>query len=540
MKRYLNKLALIFVVLMFSVNTGCEKLEVENLNQPDMERVLASPNDVRSVVMSTFNAYWTAIKVYNIAMTAHVMADHSTCSWGNFAWRDMSNEPRAAWNNDPSYGDSDLSEAVYYGLNAVISTVNDAIVLINGGMNIGTNGADNAMVLASAFVLRGMSIGQLGLTFDKAMVSKTDEAPGGDIPTYLANLDFKPWNEVIEESIKDLKKAIEIIEANPSFTLPASAVNGMSITSDYLKRLASSYAARFLALGARTKAQNDNMAWTANYGWADVLTFANNGITVDFAPVGNGLPWDGGSWWDLNIKYLRQSGWGRVDMRIINMLDPAQPVRYPTDGSGLATLGPPPNGGLAVSPDKRLPVDFQFLPSNDFRPERGGWHFSHYRHSRYDLPATTSTEGLNMGESIGPLRELRAYDNLLMKAEAMVRTGDVPGAAAILNDGANPRKARGELVDVAATADAVLKAIFYERFIELFHNGYMISFCDTRRKDDLQYGSPLHWPVPGKELMALGLPVYTFGGWANADGVNTSNKGQWIWSSYHFPPPAGK
>lgn len=537
MKKYIGKLSLIAAVLLLGFVTACQDLEVENLNQPDMERVLASPDDVRGVVQSTFLSYWRAIKTYNIGKNASVTADQSTCSWGNFAWRDTSEEPRIAWNNDPSYGDADLSEVVYYGLNGVISTVNDAIVLVNGGMQIGPNGRDNAMILATSYLIRGMSIGQLGLSFDKAMVSKTDEAPGGDIPTYLAQLDFKPWNEVIEEAIADLDKAIEIAGAN-QFEWPAGTVAGMTINNTYVRQLASSYAARFLALGARTKAQNDNMSWTNKYGWSDVLAYTNNGITVDFAPVGNGLPWDGGSWWDLNIKYLRQGGWARVDMRIINMMDPAQPVRYPTDGSGLATLGTPPNGGRASSPDKRLGVDFQFLPSNDFRPERGGWHFSHYRHSRYDLPATTSTEGLHMGESIGPLRELRVYDNLLMRAEAMARTGNVGGAAAILNDPSLPRKARGDLGDVAANEADVLNAIFYERFIELFHNGYFISFCDTRRRDELQYGTPLHWPVPGAELMALGLDVYTFGGWANADGVNTSNKGQWIWPYYHFPAPS--
>ncbi|HSV75937.1 MAG TPA: RagB/SusD family nutrient uptake outer membrane protein [Bacteroidales bacterium] len=541
MKKYLNKLALIFAVLILGFNTGCETLEVENLNQPDMRRVLASPDDVRGVVMSSFNSYWVAIKQYNIAMAAHVMADHTTASWGNFAWRDMSNEPRAAWNNDPAYGEADLSESVYYGLNAVISSVNDAIVLINGGMEIGLNGADNPMVLASAHLLRGLSLGQLGLSFDQAMVSKTEEAPGGDVAAYLAALQFQPWSEVIEEALEDLEKVVEIINANPAFTLPAGTVNGMTITSDYMRRLANSYAARFLTLGARTRAQNQTMNWTAKYTWADVLAFTNNGITVDFAPIGNGLPWDGGSWWDLNIKYLRQDGWGRVDMRIINMMDPSQPMRYPTDATGLPTVGTPPNGGVAVSADERLETDFQFIAGNNFIPGRGGWHFSHYRHSRYDMPPTTSTEGLFMGESVGPLRELRAYENLLMRAEAMVRTGNLTGAIAILNDPANPRKSRGDLLDLpgAAPADVILRAIFYERFIELFHNGYLISFCDTRRNDDLQFGSPLHWPVPGRELMALRMPVYTFGGWAAADGVNTSNQGRWIWPLYHFPPPAG-
>jgi starch-binding outer membrane protein, SusD/RagB family len=191
--------------------------------------------------------------------------------------------------------------------------------------------------------------------------------------------------------------------------------------------------------------------------------------------------------------------------------------------------------GEARSIDKRFGVDFMFFASNDFSPERGGWHFSHYRHSRYDFPASTSEEGFGMGESRGPLRELRAYDNELMKAEAMARTGNVGGAKAILNDPNLPRKKRGEMPDVTADAD-VLKAIFYERYVELFHNGYLISFCDMRRTDELQQGTPLHYPVPGRELLALGFELYTFGGYGNADGINTSDGGDWIKPEYHFQP----
>ena len=528
MKRYLKIITILAVVAVFSLNTGCEKLEVENLNQPDMQRVLSSPDDVKTVVQSAFLSYWIAIKTYNVGKTASVAADNSTVSWGNFAWRDVSEEPRTVLNNDPSYGDAIYFQAAFYGLYAVISQVNDALLLIENGMDIGTNGADNNMVKASAFLIRGMALGQLGLAYDKAMVPLHTSD--------LATLDFLPWNEVIEAAIEDLDRAIALADDNV-FSWPSGTINGITVNNTFVSKLASSYVARFLTLGARTKAQNETMSWTTKYDWADVLTYANKGLTADFAPVGNGLPWDGGSWWDLNIKYLRQPGWGRVDIRIINMMDPVQPVRYPTDGNGLAT-GTPPNGGLATSDDGRLTVDFQFLASNDFRPERGGWHFTHYRHSRYDFPATTSTEGLFMGESLGPLRELRVWDNELMKAEALARTVDVPGAAAILNSATGPRKVRGGLADVPATLDDVVHAIYYERLIELFHNGFMIGFCETRRHDDLQYGTPLHWPVPGKELMALGREVYTFGGWANADGINTSNKGQWIWSSYHFTPPS--
>ncbi len=535
MKRYISILTIFAVVLIFGFNTSCETLEVENQNLPDMERVLETPQDVKQVVGGAFQAYWDAIKTYNIGMTADVAADHTTVSWGNFAWQDMSWEPRQAWNNDPAYGESYLSEDVYYGLNAVISQVSDPIVLIQDGMEIGPNGEDNPMILATAHLIRGLSFGQIGLSFDKAMIPRVEEAE--EVSVYLANLEFQPWNIVLEEAIVELEKAIEIADAN-EFAWSESTVPGVSLSNTYISQLASSYAARFLALGARTKAQNDDMSWTDKYSWADVLSFTNNGITADFAPTGNGLPWNGGSWYDLNIKYLRQPGWGRVDMRIINMLDSEQPVRYPTDDAGLPTDQLPPNAGEAVNAvDGRIDTDFEYLASNDFNGARGAWHFSHYRHSRYDDPPTTSSEGYGMGESIGPLFELRVYDNELMKAEAMVRANsDYAGAAGILNDAGNPRKDRGGLDDVAAAEEDVLNAIYYERLIELFHNGYLIGFCETRRHDDLQYGTPLHFPVPGKELMALLMDLYTYGGVNDADGVNTSTGGDWIKDEYHFDP----
>ena len=46
-----------------------------------------------------------------------------------------------------------------------------------------------------------------------------------------------------------------------------------------------------------------------------------------------------------------------------------------------------------------------------------------------------------------------------------------------------------------------------------------------RRRDKLQEGTPLHFPIPSKELNVVGTPVYTFGGVSNADGTGTSNGG---------------
>ncbi len=537
MKRFFNNIIVITVVLALGFTTGCEKLEVENPNQPDIATVLESPDDVRTAVQSAFRSMWTAKKAYTVTMTASVAANHSSASWGNFGWLDNGQEPRTPWNNDPSYGDADLTETPYYNFYATISQVNDALYLINvEGMEVGPGGRDNDMIRASAHLIRGICLGQLGMAFDQAMIPFEDSD--------LALLEFQPWSEVVEAAIEDLKTAAQIAGGAAAFTWPSATMPGLTLNNSYISQLANSYAARFLTIGSRTKAHNDNDISWSSYGWSDVRSFAENGITADFAPIGDGLSWEGGTWWDLGIKYLRNPGWARIHTRVIKLMDPAHWTRYPTDNLGLPLNvdddnfnnphGPDESPGIAYSDDARLLTDFQYLASNNFQPGRGGWFYSHYRHSRYDHPASTNDEGYFMGESLGPLRELRVYENLLMKAEAMLRGGDAAGAAAILNDPGNERKVRGQLPDLAADQATVLDAIFYEREIELANNGWMLHFGDMRRRDLLQQGTPLHYPVPGSELEALEIEIYTFGGYHNADGVNTSDGGDWIKPYYHF------
>ena len=198
-------------------------------------------------------------------------------------------------------------------------------------------------------------------------------------------------------------------------------------------------------------------------------------------------------------------------------MDPAYPKNYWADGVA-QVVHTGMNPGEALSNDARLLSDFEFLPAVDFRPERGYWHFTNYRCKRFDD---------NMWLGLGTLHEFRAYENELYKAEAAAMLGQLDVAVGILNNADLPRKARGELDDIAAGAskDDILKAIFYERDIELIAQGFLLGFYDMRRRDMLQIGQYLHYPVPGKELETLGLEIYTFGGVSKADGVNTSNGG---------------
>ncbi len=500
----INKYKLVLIIsLGLATLWGCEDLNVENYNEPDTARVLASPEDIRTILEGSYLSYWQAQRQTNIHISSLVAADQFTCSWGNFYMRYVANEPRVPWDNTVSAPNDQVSEVFWNDSYAALSQVNDALKLINSGTKIGTNGADNDAMLSFGYFMQGLIIGNIGLAYDKGYVVKEF--------TDLSLLDFLPYKDVIDSAIVSLEKAISIAKGATPFTLNANTINEVPVNNDLIVTLSNSYIARFLALAPRTTAQNQSV------NWQKVLDSAKEGITSDFGPTGNGSPYANATWFDENFIYLAQEGWCRIDNRIINLLDPLYPKKYWTDGiakvvhTGLIA-------GEALSADARLLSDYDFLPSVDFRSDRGYYHFSNYRYKRFDA---------DMYLGLGKLHEFRAYENELYKAEAYAMLGQNAEALKILNSASLPRKNRGGLADLSAssTKDQILKAIFYERDIELTSQGFMIGFYDMRRRDMLQKGQFLHYPVPGKELESLGLPMYTLGGADNADGVDTSTGG---------------
>jgi hypothetical protein len=127
--------------------------------------------------------------------------------------------------------------------------------------------------------------------------------------------------------------------------------------------------------------------------------------------------------------------------------------------------------------------------------------------------------------AIGPKPQIMKAENDMLKAEARAYTADLAGAATIINAGT--RKTRGQMADVAAVSADVIQAIHHERNVELYTTGMGIQFFEMRKRDLLQKGTPLHFPIPAKTQQTMGLvvPFYTFGTVALADGINTSNAG---------------
>lgn len=495
--KYLNKYLLLVALVSVSM-LGCKKdvLNVSNENDPDFMKVYAKGDDVENVASGLFNTVFRGEhSYYGVEMMLAVAADNVTCSHGNAGMWHMSSEPRnLAWDNAPSYSNSGQTKVTYDAMYSAISTANNVLkALLQNGVKIGDNGERNDRTLAIARFVQGLAYGNLALVYDKAHVK--DEANEVD-PVIDAAL---PYNEVAAAAVGYLDEAINL--SNTTFTIPAEWFGSpANISNTEFKQMCNTLAARILSYTPRNKTE------LAAVDWNKVKTYADNGITSDWTVVMDGTS----KWYFEAGDYLTYPGWGKTDMYVVNMMDPTQPQHWDDSPSF-------PHPPASTNPlDARLDTDFGFTASNGFRPDRGYFNFSNYRNTRYDDIYV---------QAIGPKAQIMKAENDMLRAEARAYTGDLPGAAAIINAGT--RKSRGNMPDVAANLDDIIKAIHHERHVEMYTTGMGIQFFEMRKLNLLQKGTPLHMPLPAAILEVFGLapPFYTFGTVAKADGIGTSNGG---------------
>jgi hypothetical protein len=488
MKNIRLTIPVVITILLFAISACQKDLQVEYLNKPDKEKALSNPEDVKSIALSGFYNWWmTNNTSISPRMAMWVAADQGTCSWANSGMYHLSSEPRQIFNNSVTYTYANIFENYYSELYGTLSMMNAVLEVIDNGMEIGSAGSETQMVRASAYFVQGLTLGYLGLVYDKAFIMKEHS----DYTTTSSSL----YMDVVEAAVVSMDSVISICENN-YFTMPSDWINGSSYTVGELKQLANSFAARFLVYAPRNVTDNDQIDWDR------VWAYANNGIDRDLAPY-----MDDSNWKSYYRHYTVRPGWARIDSRIINLLDPNYPFRFPDSGQ---------NPPVASSNDTRLNTDFSFNSNNNMKPERGYYHYSNYEYTRYPYAITTYTI---------EVPDFLVTENELIKAEALANMGDIAGAVQIINAGSRVTRGHLDALEDNISKEELLDALFYERDIELIQTGFGIAFFDMRRRDMLQTGTLLHFPIPGKELMVMQLPEYTFGGVSNADGINTSNGG---------------
>lgn len=483
---------------------GCAELDVPNPNQPDRSLLETDPQATTSLTSGAFfnviNGYTTS--EFNLAVqdffpvNTHLAwaADHTTMTNNYRAmWALFKAEPRVTFSNTLSFPHLDIISDPWQDWNASVASADLTI----GALAEKTGRTDDeTKALTMAYLSKGLALGHLGTIFNQAYV------PNGDVNADPVSL-LTDYPAVISNAITELDNCIALATSS-SFTLVSGEYLDIAYTSDEIARLARSWAAHFLVCSARTPAEN------AATDWAKVKEYTSQGIQRDFIVDNQGFQVH-------DFQCLTSLEWYfRIDHRILRIFNPTFPKRYPTDPAAVITEDILTGDGYTG--DKRLEAYYDYSENMGFwNLGRGPQLRSHYYETRYaqTLPFTTC---------IGTAVYMYVIANDLMLAEAEAMLGNLDAAKTILNDPSNPRKAIGEMPDVTSTvASEILSIIHDERDLELGRTTFGIEHSDARRRGILQAGVVLHMPVPADELTTLGLPLYTFGGVENADGLNTAD-----------------
>ncbi len=520
--------------------TGCADLVVENDNSPDASQVLADPNDVTNLVGSSFLDFWRANVWANGQMPLTAIADEYSFSWGNFAGRYLSSEPRVAFDNSPTFRYAEAMKAPWDNNYLAISNTSDALAIINEDESAFE---DVAKLKAFAKFIQGLSHGYVALRYDQGFTVDEDSD--------LTGLTLKPYPEVMAFALQKLEDSIAIANAN-SFAIPAADdwIFGLTVTNEDLARLAHSFMARFIASVGRWPAER------ATADWAAVIRHAEQGITEDWAPIGNdsgALEWDPTKAWG-------QEGvsWSRADYRTIgpaddsggfqNWLDTPVADRNVFDiyTSDRRIVGPE-NGmetivageqreragahvaGTVLTYPRNSGTDFEYwgVPG-PFPPSRGTYHYSSHTHKRYRAY-------LDNGNN-GPMVQFKVTELDMLVAEGLLRTGGSAARAAELINKTrvergqmNPASASdpvGSPDDEQSSADAasLWAKLKHEKNIECYLAAAGRAYFDKRGWGDLTTGTPVHFAVPGGELEVLEMPIYTLGGVGGEDAASKAGR----------------
>ena len=516
-----NKIIYALAVLLIFGLTGCQDLAVENENSPDRTIALARPGDVEALVAETFTNYWSATQ-WCEAMLWTTIADENSSSWANWGMRDMASEPRIAWDNSSAYNRRQSTERPWFRSYTGISNANDGLQALaraeaerSADDNIYTDeGINTDRMRAFAKFNQGLMHGWLALYFDQAFIVDETVDLQNDV------LELRPYQDVAAAAIQMLDAAKAIAQnniGNPDFTVTADDdwVFGIDVDAELMIKLVNSYVARHLVQVARSAEER------AAVNWGEVVSRIDQGIDADFAPIGD----DNGdvNEWDC-MKFFGSNGttWSRADYRTIGPADEA--------GGFDAWVATPLQDRLVFdisSRDRRIVgdatdltvdgTDFQYQGNNGpFPAARGTYHYSSHNHKRW--------QDYNTANANGPMVAMSLAEMNFYRAEALLRTGgSLEDVAAIINE---TRVGRGQLPAVSAANgagspsdaqsiadDASLWALLkHERRIETFQTAAGLAYYDDRGLGDLVTGTPIHFPLPGKELETLALQNYTFGG----------------------------
>lgn len=510
--------SLLAVVGGATLAASCQSLEVTNPNTPDVGAVFGSGQNLEAALLGSWRAFWGVAQgartnpTYPVKQLS-ILGNEMTSADVADALSAVTAEPRFAIDNRNQGGWTNRKP--WYDLYESMASAREAYqAMADQGLKVGVvsaaipEGADTQRSRVFAKFMIGVNTIYLGLLFDQAYL--TDETTNPSTHVY----ELKPYQQVTENGIRILREAIAEARAARDFTLPANLINGQTYTRDEFIRVMHSYIIRARVYGARTPQER------AAVNWGQVLAQLDSGIvTRNFAQQA-----------DLTIgatlstyyqySYLQTNG--RTNTRLLGPAD--------TSGEYQRWLARPlgeRNQITIVTPDRRIHAAsgptaagtrFGYLATQSMPTTNGTYMHSRYRSVRYLVAP------LNNYHSTGLITTMSVDEMKYIRAEALIRLNRQAEALPLINPtrvaaGLAPVTVAGPPNDRACvpkrddgTCGDLFDALQYEKRIDLFPTEALISFADARGWGKLLPGTPIHFPVHGRELELFGFPYYTIGG----------------------------
>jgi hypothetical protein len=558
------------VVLLLGT-TACLDLNVINENNPDIDRALDDPMDVEQVIASAFPIYMHTFNSSDFSRPYPQLADEytTTITTRSVHW---AQEPREPLNNDPQASQVWIPRRPWDNFSECVANANDGLRQIDKGMRIITldpgqmetvDNTDRAYFFAK--LMQGWCLGYLGLTMDKVAIATEDT----DLPLGYDDLkqweidNMVPYDSIMRAGLNSLEEAIRLAEAAEPFALPPTWINQKQYNNAEMIEFAHTLIARLLVLTPRTVQERDAVDWDK------VLYHTERGLTYDFGPTLESGQLTQGNW--LGLVTATSSEF-RMDNLFIGQADQSGNFKNwldtPFDERTAFFVVTPDRRVTGVplttctEPDPALwTVGTGVASSRGDRCSPNGAYFRNRNTlGNFSLARSSGYHALyqwwrrsNYGgfiSSTGHYTIASEDENRLFRAEALIRKGRVAEAIPLINVSRTRGQQIGNTViasnlpPIPVTNDINTKvptvnytvvgrvypscvprshqdptqcgniwdALIWERKLETTGQDALRMWADFRGLGMLQPGTLIHWPVPGRYLVSLGLPIYTHGG----------------------------
>jgi hypothetical protein len=514
------------------VAIACQDLDVVNYNAPDRFRALGDPNDVETLIYSAYRLWWTSAHHNQPNRALSVMGNETTSALTGSAVYDVAREPREMIPNTQTYPGWWVMRRPWDQRWQVISNAIDGLRAIEeGGLRIKERVGDELVdvtIRAQAFAhfLAGLGHTYLAYHFDQSYIYTPDMELAEDLDFRdlgKAGFDFHPYDEVAAVGRELLEKSIEMMAQSPR-PIPAHWTNSVELSAEDFARIAHSFIARSLVYTPRSPEER------AAVDWNQVLYHLDNGIQQDLWARYEENVWIAS--YKLYTQFLNDA---RASNRLVGPAD--------TSGAYQDWLAAPVNERTRFrveTPDRRItgPTStsngsyFAYRSSSlSNAATRGQYLNSYYTSHRFGGQDGVRENGILVTMPVLEMEFIRAeaYYRLGRKEEAaeiinrtrtaprIINGVEYPGLPPVTADGVPPSpdcvpRKPYRLPDGTVPCGDLWDALMYEKRIELHGIEALIPYADARGWGQLVEGTPLHFPVPARELEIIGYPEYSFGG----------------------------